>query len=499
MQRGWRVKFGDFAKIKSLQTTAGFRENLQRLGLAMPCDDVVDSGPSSVLGATLKVGPFTVGNRFAIQPMEGWDGHEDGKPSDNTVRRWRNFGLSGAKLIWGGEAVAVRHDGRANPKQLTMTAANQASIAQLRDTLVAAHRGAMGDDKDLVIGLQLTHSGRFCKPNDNARMEPHILYRHPILDRKFHVAPDHPLFSDGDIRALIDDYVIAAKRAYDCGYQFVDLKHCHGYLGHEFLSAKTRAGEFGGSMENRTRFLRELVAGIRAEVPGLELAVRLSALDLVPYKPDPAQSGPDCATLGPGVPDDFSLHLPYRYGFGTDEADPVRADLSETHAFLDVAQSLGIRLINITLGSPYYNPHLTRPALYPPSDGYQPPEDPLIGVMRHLETVRDLKQAFPALAFMGSGYTYLQEFLPNVAQAVVRQGWVDFVGLGRMVLSYPELPADVLAGRPMQRKRLCRTFSDCTTAPRNGMVSGCYPLDTHYKKSPEMVRLTQVKKAANLA
>ncbi len=164
-----------------------------------------------------------------------------------------------------------------------------------------------------------------------------------------------------------------------------------------------------------------------------------------------------------------------------------------------MAQSLGIRLINITLGSPYYNPHLTRPALYPPSDGYQPPEDPLIGVMRHLETVRDLKQAFPALAFMGSGYTYLQEFLPNVAQAVVRQGWVDFVGLGRMVLSYPELPADVLAGRPMQRKRLCRTFSDCTTAPRNGMVSGCYPLDTHYKKSPEMVRLTQVKKAANLA
>jgi hypothetical protein len=113
--------------------------------------------------------------------------------------------------------------------------------------------------------------------------------------------------------------------------------------------------------------------------------------------------------------------------------------------------------------------------------------------------VRDLKLAFPGMAFMGSGYTYLQEFLPNVAQAVVRQGWVDFVGLGRMVLSYPELPADVLAGRAMQRKRLCRTFSDCTTAPRNGMVSGCYPLDTHYKKSPEMVRLTQVKKAANLA
>jgi len=491
------VKFGDFAKIKSLQTTSGFKDNLQRLGLAMPCDDIVVSGPNSPLGAALQVGPFTIGNRFAIQPMEGWDGTEDGKPSDNTIRRWRNFGLSGAKLIWGGEAVAVRHDGRANPNQLTMTAGNQASIAQLRDTLVAAHREAMGDDNGLVIGLQLTHSGRFCKPNDKTRWEPRILYRHPMLDRKFHVAADHPLLSDGEIRALIDDYVIAARRAHDCGYQFVDLKHCHGYLGHEFLSAKTRAGEFGGSLLNRTRFLCELVAGIRAEVPGLEIGVRVSAFDLAPFRPDPAQSGPD--SLGPGVPDDYSQCLPYRYGFGADERDPVKADLTETHAFLDVAKSLGIRLINITLGSPYYTPHLTRPALYPPSDGYKPPEDPLRGVMRHLETVRALKQAFPDLAFVGSGYTYLQEFLPNVAQAVVRENWVDLVGLGRMVLSYPELPADVLAGRALQKKRLCRTFSDCTTAPRNGLVSGCYPLDHHYKKSPQMVRLTQVKKAANLA
>lgn len=491
------MKFGDFAKIKSLQTAAGFRENLERLGLAMPCDDIVAAGPTSPLGAELEVGPFTIGNRFAIQPMEGWDGELDGKPSPNTIRRWRNFGLSGAKMIWGGEAVAVRHDGRANPNQLTMTADNQASIAALRETLVAAHRETMGDDRGLVIGLQLTHSGRFCKPNDHGRMEPSILYRHPILDRKFHLKPGVHVFTDGEIRALIDDYVVAAKRARDCGYQFVDLKHCHGYLGHEFLSARTRPGEFGGSLENRTRFLRELVAGIRAEAPGLEIGVRLSALDFVPFRPDPDHGVPD--ELGAGVPDDYAQLLPYQFGFGTDQKEPVKADLAETHAFLAVLRDLGIKLVNITLGSPYYNPHLTRPALYPPSDGYQPPEDPLIGVMRHLETVRDLKRAFPDLAFMGSGYTYLQEFLPNVAQAVVRLGWTDMVGLGRMVLAYPDLPADVLAGRPMQRKRLCRTFSDCTTGPRNGMVSGCYPLDAHYKKSPQMVRLTAIKKAAKLA
>jgi 2,4-dienoyl-CoA reductase-like NADH-dependent reductase (Old Yellow Enzyme family) len=203
--------------------------------------------------------------------------------------------------------------------------------------------------------------------------------------------------------------------------------------------------------------------------------------------------------LGPGVPVDHDRALPYRYGFGPDEQDPTQSGLDEAAGFIEVAQGLGIRLFNITLGSPYYNPHLTRPALYPPSDGYQPPEDPLVGVMRHLAAVRDLKQRFPDLVFAGSGYTYLQEFLPQVAQAVVREGWTDFVGLGRLMLSYPELPADLLAGRPLQRKRLCRTFSDCTTAPRNGMVSGCYPLDAHYKKSPQMAQLTLVKKAARLA
>jgi len=489
------LKFGDYTKIKSLQTPAGFRANLDALGIDMPCDDIVASGPTSPLAQGFEIDGLSVGNRFAIHPMEGWDCGEDGMPSDNTRRRWRHFGLSGAKFIWGGEAVAVRPDGRANPNQLMLSDATEKSIGELRESVVASHREAMGDDKGLVIGLQLTHSGRFAKPNDKKRMEPKILYRHPVLDAKFHLKEDVHVFTDGGIRALIDDYIVAAKRAKKLGYDFVDLKHCHGYLGHEFLSAKTRPGDFGGSLENRTRFLREVVQGIQAEAPGLKIGMRMSAADFVAFKPDPEQSGPE--SLGPGVPDSFTL--PYRWGFGLQEADPLSIDLSETKAVIAIARDLGVKMFNISLGSPYYNPHLTRPALYPPSDGYQPPEDPLYGVMRHLAVTRELKLAFPELMFMGSGYTYLQEFLPNVAQAVVREGWVDLVGLGRLVLSYPELPADVLSGKGVQRKRLCRTFSDCTTAPRNGLVSGCYPLDPHYKKSPEMATVTLIKKAANLA
>jgi 2,4-dienoyl-CoA reductase-like NADH-dependent reductase (Old Yellow Enzyme family) len=488
------MKFGDFVKVKSLASPAGFKDNLKRLGLDMPCDDTLESGPSAVMAQPLRIGPYTVGNRYAVHPMEGWDGHADGSPSEHTQRRWRHFGLSGAKMIWGGEAVAVRHDGRANPRQLVINEANLSALGGLRETLVAAHKESMGSDQGLLVGLQLTHSGRFCKPNDNARMEPRVLYHHPLLDGKFGPKENLVLMSDGDIRALIDDFVIAAKRAWQVGFEFVDLKHCHGYLGHEFLSAKTRAGDFGGSMVNRTRFLRELVQGIRAEVPGLGIGVRLSAVDFLPYRPDPEQS--DADTLGPGIPVDASAALPYRYGFGIDEQDPNQISLEETSQFLQVLTELDIPMVNVTIGSPYYTPHVTRPALYPPSDGYQPPEDPLVGVMT---LVRDLKARFPNLCFVGSGYTYLQEFLPHVAQAVVRAGWTDMVGLGRMMLSYPELAADVLAGRPLQRKRLCRTFSDCTTAPRNGMISGCFPLDTHYKKSPEMAKLTFIKKAAKLA
>jgi len=132
--------------------------------------------------------------------------------------------------------------------------------------------------------------------------------------------------------------------------------------------------------------------------------------------------------------------------------------------------------------------------LFPPSDGYLPPEDPLVGVARQMEATRELKRRFPKLLMIGSGYSYLQDFLPHVAQAAIREGWVDFVGLGRMVLSYPEFLWEASAGTSIQRKLVCRTFSDCTTAPRNGLPSGCYPLDDYYKHSDFAGELKDIKK-----
>jgi NADPH2 dehydrogenase len=479
-------------RLGSLRDVAHFKEHVDALRLGIPCDPELLRGAESPLAQPIVREGIKIGNRFAVQPMEGWDGTSDGNPSEHTLRRWQRFGRSGAKLIWGGEAVAVCQEGRANPNQLLAASHTRAGLTKLKAALVEEHRQVSGSDDGLLIGLQLTHSGRYSCPNQKGHPEPRILYRHPLLDRRLNLSSEYPLLTDAEIEEVIHQFHRAASMANELGFDFVDIKHCHGYLGHEFLSAHTREGKYGGSFENRTRFLREVVRGVRAAAPGLKIGVRLSAFDAIPYRPDPALSTP--GKPGPGIPEEYQNLIPYRWGFGVNQSDPTQPDLTETVRFLTLLEELGIQLVNLTAGSPYYCPHIQRPAFYPPSDGYQPPEDPLIGVARQLEAVQQLKQRFPKLIIVGTAYSYLQDFLPNVAQAAVRLGWVDSIGLGRMVLSYPELLCDVVEGRAFQHKLVCRTFSDCTTAPRNGLPSGCYPLDSYYKKSAS-AELLKVAKA----
>ncbi len=208
----------------------------------------------------------------------------------------------------------------------------------------------------------------------------------------------------------------------------------------------------------------------------------MSIFDYTPFEPGSSEDRT-------GIP---SAASPYASAFGGDGSGQG-IDLEEPSKFAALLSELEIDLLCTTCGSPYYNPHIQRPAIFPPSDGYQPPEDPLVGVHRQIEATADLKRRHPEMIIVGSGYSYLQEWLPNVGQASVRENMVDSIGLGRMVLSYPELPADVIAGKTMARKKICRTFSDCTTAPRNGIVSGCYPLDPIYKAMPEREQLLAAK------
>jgi NADPH2 dehydrogenase len=474
-----------YKRLAQLRTPEQFLEYCQLVDAKLPFDEVMQFGETAPLAKTYQYLDRSLSNRFAVLPMEGWDGTADGHPTDLTRRRWRNFGRSGAKLIWGGEAVAVRHDGRANARQLVINERTVTDIAGLRQILLNAHQEQMGEVDSPLIGLQLTHSGRFCRPNTHA-LEPQVAYRHPLLDKKFNIDSDDYVLSDADIDKLVEDFAKAAALAQKAGFDFVDVKHCHGYLGHEFLSSIDRPGKYGGSFENRTRFLRNIVAAIRAAAPGLDIAVRLSAIDFIPFKPSMENIGE--AECYDGI---------YPYAFGGDGSGNG-IDLREPQRFLDLMLELDIQLLCVTLGSPYYVPHIQRPAIFPPSDGYQPPEDPLVGVARQICVTHELKKQHPQMLVVGSGYSYLQDWLPHVAQAVIHNGMADFIGLGRMILSYPEMPVDILRGETLQRKRICRTFSDCTTAPRNGIVSGCYPLDDFYKQSPEHQQLLQFKKESNV-
>ncbi|MCG3177832.1 MAG: NADPH dehydrogenase [Phycisphaerae bacterium] len=475
----------EFPKIASLKTVDALNARLAALGLNLRADSDLQTGPDAPMAQPLRLGTRTLGNRWCIHPMEGWDGTDDGRPSDWTRRRWRHFGQSGAKLIWGGEAVAVRQDGRANPHQLMINEKTVGDLRDLRELLIDEHNKATGRTNGLLVGLQLTHSGRFARPNVKDRLEPKILYRHPILDKRYGLDAGLAVVTDDWIEDLIDDFIRAACLAREAGYEFVDIKHCHGYLGHEFLSAHTRPGPYGGNFENRTRFLSRIVEGITRNAPGLLVCVRLSAFDHVPFVGGPGQTGQPADTAG---------LLPYRYGFGVNPDNPREADLAEPIQFVRLCRQLGVGAINVSCGSPYYNPHIQRPAAFPPSDGYLPPEDPLIGAARQIETTAALKRACGEMLFVGSGYSYLQDYLPHVAQWVVRHGMADIVGIGRMVLSYWRMPGDALAGRPMERKRICRTFSDCTTGPRSGLISGCFPLDELYGSSESGQELRTIKR-----
>jgi 2,4-dienoyl-CoA reductase-like NADH-dependent reductase (Old Yellow Enzyme family) len=471
-----------YPRVASFKTAGAFRAHLSRNRIALDFVDELAAPAESPLAQPIEADGVRIGNRFAILPMEGWDGTTGGEPTELTRRRWRHFGSSGAKLIWGGEAVAVRHDGRANPNQLMLRPHTQRAIASLRDDLIRAHRETFGSnaDGDLFVGLQLTHSGRFSRPNVWNRPEPLAACAHPALDRRF-VKPIH-IVSDDELKRLVDEFVAASRLAADIGFQFVDVKHCHGYLAHELLGATNREGPYGGSQANRFRFAREVVDAIRAAVPGLRIGVRLSVFDLRPYRKDED---------GHGVPEALPPNVSVP-GFGALVDDKLDTALQES---LDLVRSLDVRWICVTAGSPYYCAHVQRPAYFPPQDGYLPPEDPLVGVARQIRATAALKVNLPHVVIVGSAYSYLQEWLPHVAEHSVRHGWTDVVGLGRMALAYPALPADVLAGRKLRRESICRTFSDCTTGPRMGRVSGCYPLDPFYKTRPDAAEIQQVRTA----
>lgn len=427
----------------------------------------------SPLFRPIEVGGRRVGNRLAIQPMEGCDGEPDGSPGELTYRRYRRFGAGGAKLIWG-EAAAVVPEGRANPRQLVVGESTAAGLERLLREARRAHVESVGGDDDLIVGLQLTHSGRYSHPRPILAQHDPMLDPRTIVDRAVGRAagPETPLISDDELDRLQDRYAEAAALAFRIGFDFVDIKQCHRYLLNELLAARTRPGKYGGPLEHRTRFVRELVGRIRSENPGRIVATRLNVFDGLPY-----QKGPD----GLGVPCPFAP--PVHSVWGTDLANPDEPDLAEPLALVGWLRELGVGLINVSIGNPYASPHLLRPFEYPPPDGYETPEHPLIGVARHFRVAASVQAVAPDLAVVGSGYSWLQAFAFEAGAANLSDGRATFVGIGRGALSQPDFGRRLAHGQPLDRRRICRTFSYCTALMRSKhnelgqFATGCPPFD----------------------
>jgi NADPH2 dehydrogenase len=456
------------ARYYKYKTPDDVIQDALQLGHSLPMSD--DYSP---LFQPIKIGSKIVGNRLCVQPMEGCDGTLDGHPDELTYRRYRRFGAGGAKILWC-EATAVTKNARMNSRQLLINEHTASSIEKMLADCRAAHRQEFGDDGDLLIGLQLAHSGRF------SFEKPLLVTHDPILDpitldksTGKYVDDSYPLLSDDDLKRIEDEYVQAAKRIHEIGFDFIDIKQCHRYLLSELLAAKNRPGQYGGSLENRTRLARNAIQRIRDEVPELIIASRLNAYDGIPYR------GAGDEFIGEPCPHT----LPLNCAFGTDPTDHTKEDLTEPIEYAGWLRDWGVKLLNISAGNPYSNPHIVRPAEFAPVDGYNAPEHPLLGVLRHFRITAAIQKAVPDVPVIGSGYSWLQDFAMQAAAGNILSGNVSIAGMGRATLSHPEFAKNLQETGRMNRKQICRTFSYCTNLmrskshPLGQYPTGCPPFD----------------------
>jgi NADPH2 dehydrogenase len=407
----------------------------------------------------LAIAHRTIGNRFAIHPMEGCDGTLDGAPDELTFRRWSRFGAGGAKLLWG-EAVAIDPDARANTRQLLISERNLSSLEQLIALARKEHRPA----NDFLVGLQLTHSGRWSYPT------PTVMFHDSAL------RSNGRIITDDELDRLQDSYVEASRRARDIGADFVDIKQCHRYLLSEMLAAKTRPGKYGGSLENRTRFVRDLLTRLASEVPDLIRASRMNFYDGVPYAKNPATG------LGEPIPGATENYL----------------EVEDAVAALKTFRDAGLQLVNVTAGCPYFNPHVGRPADKEPPDGYGAPEHGLVGVARHFSLAEAAHRACPDIPVVGTGYSYLRQYAVEAGEANLRDDRVSIVGIGRGAIAYPDFAHDVT----MDKKKVCITVSYCTTLMRakgnelGQYAAGCAPRDPVYARLLQEIQKKEKQSAS---
>ncbi len=420
---------------------AALLDEARRLHIEIPF-----SVDTTVLCTPLDIAGRRLPNRLIVHPLEGCDAGEHGQPGELTFRRYGRFAAGGSGLIWF-EATAVVPEGRANPHQLQLTAASLAEFQRLVESTRRAARESLGHN--VLCILQLTHAGRYARPDRTPR--PITAQHNPVLDARQSLPPDYPLITDTELDRLQDAYVRAAALAAQAGFDGVDIKACHGYLVSELLAAHTRSdSRYGGTFENRARFLLEVIRRVREACPGLMVTSRISAHD----------------------------GLPYPFGFGADPERPGAEDLAEAVALVRSLEQRGCPLLSVSIGNPYYQPHWGRPFDRPVAGMDMPDEHPLVGIARLLRMTAVLQQAVPRLPIVGTGYSWLRQFFPHVGAAMVQAGKTALIGVGRLALAYPDYAADLLRRGGLDPAKVCDACSGCSQIMRDGGRAGCVRRDS---------------------
>ena len=427
-----------------------FSDN-QELGNLLPFSEDV-----SVLGSSLNVGNKTAHNRLACQAMEGCDGQKNGSPDELTRRRYLRLAQGGAGIIWF-EATACCEEARANPRQLWIREDNvddfKALVDEIRETAVKANGYAP------LIFMQDTHSGRYSKPFGTPA--PIIAYNNPVFEKDKPIDASR-IISDEGIDRVRDDLIRCAVLASRAGFDGVDIKCCHRYLNSELLSAFTRENSrYGGTYENRTRLLREAVAGAMAACPSdFLVSTRLNAYD----------------------------GFVHPYGWGVKHDGSLDVDLTEPKRLVKELAGMGMKIINITMGNPYVNPHVNRPFAL---GGYVAEEHPLEGVARMLNGIAELKKEIPGEPVISSGVSFLGTVSPNVTAAYVANGDFDFVGYGRMIFANPDFAKQIVTNGALDERQCCIACSKCTELMRAGGTPGCVIRDGIYTKMYQNMKKRQ--------
>lgn len=441
MQAHKRFKFSSLIDLQA---------ELNQMGIDLPLLE-----DTRVLKQPLRIGKNIIPNRLVIHPMEGCDGDPKGRPGELTRRRYQRFAEGGAGLLWF-EATAIVEAGKANPRQLLINPDTKKDLAALRRQALNAAVQKNGSDRKPYTVLQLTHSGRYSKPV--SKPQPIIAAINPYLDGQ--KPAQQQIITDGQLEQLEDRYVEAAVMAAEIGFDAVDIKSCHRYLISELFAAHTREGAYGGSFENRTRFLLNIIDKIQTKLSAdIDVAVRMNAYDGIPYP----------------------------YGWGVDAGDCRRVDLSEPIRLVKRLKERGVNLVNISSGNPYYNPHIGRPYDFGP---YVPRENQLYAVARMLTIARDIQKGVPEMAIVATGFSWLREFGAACAAGGIEDGWFQLAGFGRQSFAYPNFAEDIIRTGTLERKKCCIACGKCTELMRLNSVTGCVIQDAEVYR-PIYKKLTQ--------